>query len=69
MCQANNLSFKVSIKEEIVIDIRKRDDVNISLNVNGSEVEIVHSFRFLGVNITNNLSWVNHIVATAKKAH
>ena len=33
------------------------------------EVEMVESFRFLGVQITNNLSWSLHADTIVKKAH
>lgn len=35
--------------------------------INGVGVDMVKSFNFLGVNITSNLTWFNHILAVAKK--
>ena len=37
--------------------------------INGDEVERVKSFKFLGVQITNNLSWSPHADTIVKKAH
>ena len=39
-----------------------------SVYINGNEVEMVDSFRFIGVQITNNLFWSLHAVAIVKKA-
>eukprot|EP00061_Rhincodon_typus_P011052 g35792.t1 len=36
--------------------------------INGAEVEMVQSVRFLGVMIANNLSWSIHVDTTVKKA-
>lgn len=49
--------------KELVINSRKQDGVHASMCINGAEVEIVESFTFLGINITN-LPWSNHIEAT-----
>ena len=37
--------------------------------INGDEEEMLESFKFLGVQITNNLSWSLHTDAIVKKAH
>ena len=37
--------------------------------INGDEVERVKSFKFLGAQITNNLSWFPHADTIVKKVH
>eukprot|EP00061_Rhincodon_typus_P012764 g38688.t1 len=37
-------------------------------HINGTEVEKVKSIQFLGVTITNDLSWTSHVNMTVKKA-
>ena len=55
-CGDNNLSLTVNKTKEIVIDFRKRKEEHAPLYINGDKVEMVESFKFLGVQITNNLS-------------
>eukprot|EP00061_Rhincodon_typus_P002594 g17972.t1 len=54
---------------ELVIDFRKQSGGHAPVCINGAEVEVVESFKFLGVNVTNNLSWVIHINTTVRKVH
>ena len=53
----NNLSLNVSQMKEIVIDFRKRNGGHAPVYINANEVEMVKSFRLLGIQITNNLPW------------
>ena len=55
--------------KEIVIDFRKRKGEHVSIHINGDEIERIESFRFLGVQITNNLSCSPHADTIVKKAH
>ena len=55
-CGNNNLSLTVNKTKEIVIDFRKHKGEHAPVYINGDELERVESFRFLGVQITNNLS-------------
>ena len=48
-------------KNKLVIDFRKRSGGHAPVYINGDEVEMVENFKFLGVQITNNLSWSPHI--------
>ena len=58
-CASNDLVLNLSKTKEIVVDFRKSKSVPCpsTLIVNNSEVEIVDSFKFLGIHITLNLSW------------
>ena len=56
-CARNYLVLNVSKTKEIVVDFRKSKSVPSTHIVNNSEVEIVDSFKFLGIHITSNLSW------------
>ena len=51
----NNLSLNVNKMKEIVIDFRKRKGERAPVYINRDKVERVESFKFLGVQITNNL--------------
>eukprot|EP00061_Rhincodon_typus_P014867 g42214.t1 len=67
-CKDNRLSFKVSKTKELIINLKKKGRGHISIHTNGVEVERVESIKFLGVTITNNLSWSSRIDETVKKA-
>ena len=56
-CQDNNLSLNVSKTKELIVDYSKRRAEQAPINIDGAVVERVKSFKFLGVQITNELSW------------
>eukprot|EP00061_Rhincodon_typus_P000960 g13288.t1 len=66
-CNENNLSLDVGKTKELIINFRKKGGEHAPIYINGTEVERVESIKFLGVTITNNLSWTSHIDATVKK--
>jgi hypothetical protein len=59
-CQDNNLSFNVIKTKEMIVDYRKRRIKHTPILIDGAAVEQVESFKFLGVHITNKLSWSKH---------
>ncbi|XP_072327825.1 uncharacterized protein [Scyliorhinus torazame] len=67
-CTENHISLNAGKTKELIIDFRKRSTTHIPICINGSEVEMVDSFKFLGVTTTNSLSWSTHIGATVKKS-
>ena len=67
-CQDNNLSLNVSKTKELIVDYRKRRAKQDPININGSVVERVKSFKFLVVHITNELSWSKHTKTVVKRA-
>ena len=59
-CQNNNLSLNVTKTKEMIVDYRKRRTEHAPILINGSVVEQVESFKFLGVLINNKLEWSSH---------
>ncbi len=59
-CQDNCLSLNVSKTKELIVDFRKRQQ--------RPPVERVSSFKYLGVNISEDLTWTAHIQTQVKKA-
>ena len=63
-CQDNNLSLNVIKTKEMIVDYRKnRTELN-----DGAAVEQVERFKFLGVHVTNKLTWSKHTKTVVKRA-
>ncbi len=68
-CQDNCLSLNVSKTKELIVDFRKRPQQPYTpLMISGTPVERVGSFKYLGVNISEDLTWTAHIQTQVKKA-
>ncbi len=68
-CQDNCLSLNVSKTKELIVDFRKRYLLPYTpLMISGTPVERVSSFKYLGVNISEDLTWTTHIQTQFKKA-
>jgi hypothetical protein len=57
------------IKCNIMQIHRKRNHINYKYYLEGTELEILDSIKYLGVTITNNLTWNKHIQETCTKAN
>ncbi len=68
-CQDNCLSLNMSKTKELIVDFRKRQQRPYTpLMISGNPVERVSSFKYLGVNISEDLTWTAHIQTQVKKA-
>ncbi len=63
-CQDNCLSLNVSKTKELIVDFRPYTPLMIS----GTPVERVSSFKYLSVNISEDLTWTTYIQTQVKKA-
>ncbi|KAK1788958.1 hypothetical protein P4O66_015858 [Electrophorus voltai] len=69
-CQENNLLLNVSKTKELIVDCSKKQEQHYQpVRISGTTVERVDSFRYLGVHISQDLSWSRHTNSLAKKAH
>ncbi|KAK1784000.1 hypothetical protein P4O66_004501, partial [Electrophorus voltai] len=68
-CQENNLLLNVCKTKELIVDCSKKQERNYQpVRISGTTVERVDSFRYLGVHISQDLSWSRHTNSLAKKA-
>ncbi len=68
-CQDHCLSLNVSKTKELIVDFRKRQQRPYTpLMISGTPVGRVSSFKYLGVNISEDLTWTTHIQTQVKKA-
>ncbi len=64
-----SLSQNVRKTKELIVDFRKRQQWSYTpLMTSGTPVERVSSFKYLGVNISEDLTWTTHIQTQVKKA-
>ncbi len=68
-CQENHLSLNIDKNKELVVDFRRQSRVHTPITIDKTPVERVSSFKFLGVHITEDLTWSAHTDAVLKKAH
>ncbi|KAL6490166.1 hypothetical protein MHYP_G00005110 [Metynnis hypsauchen] len=68
-CQGNNLLLNVSKTKELIVDCSRSQTRSYHpVRINGAAVERVNNFRYLGVHISQDLSWSCHVNTLAKKA-
>ena len=67
-CQDNNLFLNMSKTKEQIMDHRKSCAEQAPINIDGAVMERVESFKFLGVHITNKLSWSKHTKTVVKRS-
>lgn len=56
----------------MTVDVRKERNLDpplSSLYISETEVERVSCFKFLGVNICEDITWTHHIIQLIKKAY
>ncbi|KAK1784942.1 hypothetical protein P4O66_018370, partial [Electrophorus voltai] len=67
-CQENNLLLNISKTKELIVDCSKKQERHYQpVRISGTTVERVDSFRYLGVHISQDLSWSRHTNSLAKK--
>jgi hypothetical protein len=67
-CRENNLSLHVKKTKEMIVDFRKQQREYASIHIDGTAVEKVESFKFLGVHITDNLKCSTSMVKKEQQA-
>ncbi len=68
-CRGNNLCINVKKTKEMVVDFRRDRRPLSPLYIGGVAVEVVSSFRYLGVYIAEDLTWSANTTRLVRKAH
>ncbi len=68
-CQENHLSLNIDKTKELVVDYRRQSREHTPITIDKTPVERVNCFKFLGVHITEDLTWSAHTDAVLKKTH
>ena len=64
----NNLDLNTSKTKEMIIDFRKETLSVVPLLIDGSSMEIVDTYKFLGTIISSGLDWEVNIDSILKEA-
>lgn len=68
-CKKYDLALNIKKTKEIIVDFRKPNHPGHSpLYINGEAVDRVNSFKFLGLTVSEDLSWGSNITSAVGKA-
>ena len=68
-CESNFMKLNVGKTKELVIDFRKKKEKVLPVTINGQLIEIVQSYKCLGVHLDEKLNWKENTNVLMKKAH
>ncbi|TWW75006.1 putative RNA-directed DNA polymerase from transposon BS [Takifugu flavidus] len=68
-CHNNNLLLNTNKTKELVLDFRRKTGIHPPIHINGAAVERVSSFKFLGIHLSQDLTWTTNCSSLVKKAH
>ncbi|KAI3367275.1 hypothetical protein L3Q82_008318 [Scortum barcoo] len=66
-CDTNNLLLNTGKTKELIVDFRRNADPHTPIHIKGMTVERVNSFKFLGVHISEDLTWTTGCSKLVKK--
>ncbi|TWW54508.1 putative RNA-directed DNA polymerase from transposon BS [Takifugu flavidus] len=66
----NNLQINAGKTKELVVDFRRRNNLPPApVNILGTDVDVVESYKYPGVHLNNNLDWTHNTDALVKKGN
>ena len=66
-CQQNHLQLNAGKTKELVVDFCMHRQPCTQVNIQGTDMEMVTFYKYLGVHINNKLDWNDHTAATYKR--
>ena len=67
-CDKNYLQLNLTKTKEIVFDFRKMPPQPKFINIGGTDIEIVKSYKYLGTTVDSKLSWTEECRSVISKA-
>ena len=69
MVEGNNQILNIKKTKELIVDFRRKGPIPPLIYIDNAAVERVHTFKYLGLHLTNTLTWRENTMHTIKKAH
>lgn len=66
-CQLNKLQLNIAKTKEMVLDFRRAPSSPRPITIDGAEVDIVPSYKYLGLQLDNKLNWSQNMDMVYKK--
>ena len=66
-CQRNHLQLHARKTKELMVDFHRHKQLCTQVNKLGTDIEMVTSYKYLGVHQNNKLDWADDTAATYKK--
>ncbi|KAI4898937.1 hypothetical protein NFI96_007064 [Prochilodus magdalenae] len=66
-CKLNQLQLNISKAKEMVVDFRRNRSPQAPVIINREEVEVVGTYKYLGVHLDNKLDWSSNTSAVFKR--
>ncbi|KAI4903673.1 hypothetical protein NFI96_008971 [Prochilodus magdalenae] len=66
-CKLNQLQLNISKTKEMVVDFRKNRSPQAPVTIDGEEVKVVGTYKYLGVHLDNKLDWSSNTSAVFKR--
>lgn len=68
-CRANNLCINAKRTKEMIVDFRRViRSIPVPIYIGGTPVEVVPSFKYLGIYIDHDLTWHTNTMSIIKEA-
>ncbi|XP_078810605.1 uncharacterized protein LOC144994967 [Oryzias latipes] len=66
-CEVNHLLLNTSKTKELILDFKRSSPSQSPVNIQGSDIEVVDTFKYLGVHLNNRLDWSNNTDALYRR--
>ncbi|KAK7907688.1 hypothetical protein WMY93_016300 [Mugilogobius chulae] len=66
-CQQNKLQLNISKTKEMVLDFRRAPPSSRPITIQNAEVEVVSSYKYLGLQMDDKLNWSKNMECVYKK--
>ncbi|KAK7158641.1 hypothetical protein R3I94_005089 [Phoxinus phoxinus] len=66
-CESNHLHINASKTKEMVVDFRRRPPGTAPVNIQGVDIEMVETYKYLGVHLNKKLDWSTNTEVLYKK--